>query len=64
MEIKFLLIPMFLQYLLTMIVLYISRKRRVVAVKKGEVSATYFKTNEGSPPPREVQAADQIFLNL
>ena len=63
-DVKWMLLPLFAQFLLTMGVYVISRMRRGEAVKKGLVKGRYFKTFEGDPPPRDVTAADQLILNL
>ena len=61
---KWMLIPLFAQFLLSISIYGVSRLRRVEAVKKGKVKGQYFKTFEGEKPPREVLAVDQLILNL
>ena len=61
---KWMLLPLFAQFLLSMLVYGVARIRRGEAVKKGLVKGSYFKTFEGNPPPRDVIAADQLILNL
>ena len=63
-DVKWMLLPIFGQFFLSMIIYAISRLRRGEAVKKGLVKGKYFKTFEGQPPPRDVIAADQLILNL
>ena len=63
-DIKWMLLPLFAQFLLSISVYGISRLRRGEAVKKGLVKGRFFKTFEGEPPPRDVMAADQLILNL
>ena len=63
-DIKWMLLPLFAQFLLSISVYGISRLRRGEAVKKGLVKGRFFKTFEGQPPPRDVMAADQLILNL
>ena len=61
---KWMLIPLFAQFLLSISIYGVSRLRRVEAVKKGKVKGQYSKTFEGEKPPREVLAVDQLILNL
>ena len=63
-DIKWMLLPLFAQFLLSILVYGIARIRRGEAVKKGLVKGRFFKTFEGEPPPRDVIAADQLVLNL
>ncbi|MEE2744054.1 MAG: MAPEG family protein [Bdellovibrionota bacterium] len=63
-ENKWMLIPLFIQFLLTMLIYQINTSRRVRAVKEKKVQGTYFKTFEGDPPPRDVLASGQLILNL
>ena len=64
MEPKWMLLPMLSQVLLTALIMQLARMRRFKAVKAGEVNGTYFKTMEGSPPPRYVLQGDQLVLNF
>ena len=61
---KWMLLPLFAQFLLSILAYVVSRIRRGEAVKKGLVKSRFFKTFEGEPPPRNVIAADQLILNL
>ena len=63
-DIKWMLLPLFAQFLLSILVYGIARIRRGEAVKNGLVKGRFFKTFEGEPPPRDVIAADQLVLNL
>ena len=63
MEIKWILIPLFAQVLLTFYVGIVMRLRREKAVKEG-TDWRYFKTFEGEKPPRYVLQADQHFTNM
>ena len=63
-DVKWMLLPLFAQFLLSLIIYAISRIKRGEAVKKGEVKGQYFKTFEGGKPPRDVLAVDQLILNL
>ena len=63
-DVKWMLLPLFAQFLLSMLIYIVSRLRRGQAVKKGLVKSRFFKTFEGEPPPRDVIAADQLILNL
>ena len=63
MEIKWILIPLFAQVLLTFYVGIVMRLRREKAVKEG-TDWRYFKTFEGEKPPRDALQADQHFVNL
>ena len=63
-DVKWMLLPLFAQFLLSMLIYIVSRLRRGQAVKKGFVKSRFFKTFEGEPPPRDVIAADQLILNL
>jgi hypothetical protein len=63
MEIKWILVPLFAQVLLTFYVGIVMRLRREKAVKGG-TDWRYFKTFEGEKPPRYVLQADQHFTNM
>ena len=63
MEIKWMLLPLFAQVILTFYVGMVMRLRREKAVKEG-ADWRYFKTFEGEIPPRNVLQSDQHFTNL
>jgi len=64
MEAKWLLLPMLAQVALTGAVYVTTYKRRVGAVKSGEMDVLYFKTKQVGEPTREVKAGDDLLLNL
>lgn len=64
MEGKWLLIPMFLQVVLTLSIYFITYRRRVNAVKNEGLDPLYFKTQQQGVPPREMKQADDLLLNL
>ena len=58
------ILPMFILVLLTLTVMIILLRRRIAAVKAGEIEASFYKTYQGDIEPRAVKQASRHYSNL